>query len=56
MKNNNLEITEKEFIDSIKSSMIFLEEALKQDNKELRKRIEGLVELYKEIDLKKLFK
>lgn len=56
MGDNDLGITEKEFIDSIKSSVIFLEEALKQDDKELRKRIEGLVELYNEMDIEELFK
>ena len=56
MENNDFEITDKELMDSMKESIIFLEEALKQDDKELRKRISGLVEQFKELDLEKLFK
>ena len=56
MENNDSDITDKELIDSMNTSLIYLKKALKQDDKELRKRIEGLVEQFEQLDLEELFK
>lgn len=56
MENNDSGITKEEIRDSYKTTIILLENALKEDDKELRNRISNYVEILKEINIEELFK
>lgn len=46
MEDNGFEIVDKEMYDAMITAKIYLKEALKCDEKELRKRIEGIVSIF----------
>ena len=50
MENNGFEITDKEMYDSMITAKIYLQEALKCDEKTLRERIEGIISMFEKAE------